>query len=137
MPSLRRALRFFHSPGNVLIALVAVGSLVWAGANAGAGRADLAAAAKNNSCELTTGNGKVKEKPGTCPIDIVLGNVLTTGADVNNISPGGSASRPVDILNDGNNALESITFSSTPTASNTLSSALKLTLRRCSVAWTL
>jgi hypothetical protein len=61
--------------------------------------------------------------------------VTTTG-----FLPGDSLTRAVDLVNDGNSALGSVTLSSVATASSILTTdvanGLQLTVKKCSVAWT-
>jgi len=61
--------------------------------------------------------------------------VTTTG-----FVPGDSLTRAVNLVNDGNSALGSVTLSSSATASSVLttdvSNGLQLTVKKCSVAWT-
>ncbi len=61
--------------------------------------------------------------------------VTTTG-----FVPGDSMTRAVNLVNDGNSALGSVTLSSSATASSVLTTdltnGLQLTVKKCSVAWT-
>jgi hypothetical protein len=61
--------------------------------------------------------------------------VSTTG-----FLPGDSMTRAVNLVNDGNSALGSVTLSSAATASSVLTTdtvnGLQLTVKKCSVAWT-
>src|SRR5688572_13221772 len=54
--------------------------------------------------------------------------------------PGDSLTRAVNLVNDGNSPLGSVTLSSTATAGSVLTTdtanGLQLTLKKCSVAWT-
>jgi hypothetical protein len=54
--------------------------------------------------------------------------------------PGDSLTRAVNLVNDGNSALGSVTLSSTATVSSVLTTdttnGLQLTVKKCSVAWT-
>ena len=119
---------------SALVATLAVGALVWAGQQAGPGAMDLAAV-QENGCSVTTGNGRVVTQPAAnCPIDIELGNVLTTSLGAaDTMAPGDTATRPVDVSNVGNTAFQSLTLTSQP--SGALSGSLRLTISRCSLAW--
>jgi hypothetical protein len=61
--------------------------------------------------------------------------VTTTG-----FLPGDSMTRAVNLVNDGNSPLGTVTLSSAPTASSVLTTdttnGLQLTVKKCSVAWT-
>ena len=76
---------------------------------------------------------------GTLSIDVSQQGyavpVTTTG-----FVPGDSLTRAVNLVNDGNSALGSVTLSSSATVSSVLttdvSNGLQLTVKKCSVAWT-
>jgi predicted ribosomally synthesized peptide with SipW-like signal peptide len=76
---------------------------------------------------------------GTLSIDVSQQGyavpVTTTG-----FVPGDSLTRAVNLVNDGNAALGSVTLNSTATASSILNTdlfnGLQLTVKKCSVAWT-
>ena len=136
MSSPRRFLRFFPSPSTLAVTAVALAALTWAGYNAGPARTDLAAV-QQNGCQVVAGNGKVVTQPSAnCPVSIALSGPLSVPASAAapNIAPGDTINRRLVVTNDGKNTLESIVMDAAP-SSSPLNGSLRLTVKRCSVAW--
>ena len=76
---------------------------------------------------------------GTLSIDVSQPGYAIP-ATVSGLVPGDSMTRPMNLVNDGNLPLGSVTLSSTATASSVLTTditnGLQLTVKKCSVAWT-
>lgn len=76
---------------------------------------------------------------GTLSIDLTQQG-YSVPVTTSNFVPGDSLTRAVNLVNDGNSALGSVTLSSTATASSVLTTdltnGLQLAIKKCSVAWT-
>lgn len=119
---------------SIVVTVVAVGLIGWAAAQA----PELPmrpAAVEDNGCSVTAGNGRVVSQPArNCPVDISLGNVLTTSAgDAPDLAPGDTAERPIDVTNTGRTSFDRLTLGLG--VSGSLADDLTISLRRCSTAW--
>jgi hypothetical protein len=76
---------------------------------------------------------------GTVSIDLTQPGIAIP-AKIDGFVPGDSMTRPIDLKNDGNAPLASVSFASTATASSILTTdtanGLQLALRACDVVWT-
>lgn len=121
-------------PGQLAITLGAL-LLLFAAGRRVEPAVDLAGV-QSNGCSVTTGSGRVVTQPSAnCPIDIQLGNLLTeSGGAANDLAPGDTAWRPLDVRNIGATTFDRLTLSTEPGA-GALVPGLRLSLRRCAVAW--
>jgi hypothetical protein len=76
---------------------------------------------------------------GTLSIDLTQPG-YTIPTTINSIVPGDAITRPVNLVNDGNLPLGSVTLAASPTASSIMTTdavnGLQLAVKSCSVAWT-